>query len=476
MRTTFPRENEESGASDTVLTQETPESRAEPEKDVKFPKRIKFRGRPLATIYRPSKHYPNYRVAWTAGGRRMMKGFHRYGDAKSHADTLVKDLAKGSQVTALTPGQATDALAALERLQRFYVDTGRRVSLLAGISEYCEATGKLAGRPLGEAVDGYLNSVAAVKRMDLAEAVEQFIATEEPRTQAKDGKRADLCPKYAYNRAIRLRRFAATFANTAVCDLAKEHLDAFMAAEPVAEFSHKTRNHHRAVIRQFLQWAVRKDYLAANHRLFEADGMRAENGNTAEIQFYTLAEFKALLDASEGPMRAMIAIGGLAGLRTAELLRLTWEDTRRVENHIEVTAAKAKTRQRRLVEIVPALTEWLAPFHGLTGKICTLHEITWQQHFCKVCEKAQVAVKGKMLPVERKPNGLRHAFCTYHFALHGNENLTAQQAGNSPAMLHGNYKGLATKTEAEKWFAVAPERPANIVPLAAAPAAQESPR
>jgi hypothetical protein len=40
---------------------------------------------------------------------------------------------------------------------------------------------------------------------------------------------------------------------------------------------------------------------------------------------------------------------------------------------------------------------------------------------------------------------------------------TAQQAGNSPAMLHGNYKGLATKNEAEQWFAVAPERAENII-------------
>jgi hypothetical protein len=45
---------------------------------------------------------------------------------------------------------------------------------------------------------------------------------------------------------------------------------------------------------------------------------------------------------------------------------------------------------------------------------------------------------------------------------------TAQRAGNSPAMIHGNYKGLATNKEAEKWFAVAPERAANVVQLATA--------
>ena len=74
--------------------------------------------------------------------------------------------------------------------------------------------------------------------------------------------------------------------------------------------------------------------------------------------------------------------------------------------------------------------------------------------------------------VTRKANGLRHAFCTYHFALHGNENLTAQQAGNSPAMIHAHYKGLATKKEAEIWFAIKPAKTGrNIVPTTSTGAA-----
>jgi hypothetical protein len=34
-------------------------------------------------------------------------------------------------------------------------------------------------------------------------------------------------------------------------------------------------------------------------------------------------------------------------------------------------------------------------------------------------------------------------------------------------MIHAHYKGLATKTEGEKWFAVEPGRAANVIPLAA---------
>jgi hypothetical protein len=133
--TTFPKENEQTGATDTVLTQETPESEAK----VRFPKRIEYRGRTFATIYAKSESYPLYRVAWTVSGRRLMKSFNRYGEAKRHADELAKDLAKGSQVAALTPGQATDALAAIDRLNRFYQSGGPRLSLLEAVSGYCDA-------------------------------------------------------------------------------------------------------------------------------------------------------------------------------------------------------------------------------------------------------------------------------------------------------------------------------------------------
>ena len=116
--------------------------------------------------------------------------------------------------------------------------------------------------------------------------------------------------------------------------------------------------------------------------------------------------------------------------------------------HIEVSKSKSKTRQRRLAEIVPALSQWLEPFRELTGKLWIgdpkfnyrRNENFFHKSLNAVCEQAGVT---------RKENGLRHSFCTFHFALHSNENLTAAQAGNSPAMIHAHYKGLATKSEAE---------------------------
>jgi integrase len=426
---------------------------------VKFPKKIKYRGRVYAKIYGKSAGYPFYRLAYYVAGRRHISSFRTYGAAKSAGDKKAKELHKGSQEAAFTPAQSRDALAALQHLETFRQSTGRSVSLLGVVSEWTESAAKLNGHTLGEAVDGFLRNEASIRRKDIGEAVEEFIKAAAPLSKATEGKRAQLAAKYAYNRDIQLRRFAGAFPGTAVCDLSKELLDKFIGA--LDDFSPKTRNHHRATVRQFLNWAVRKDYLSATNRLGEADGLRPERSNTAETEFYTPKEFASLLAAADGNLQALIAIGGLAGLRTSELLSLDWSDVWRVAKHIEVTAKNAKTRQRRLVPICPALAAWLKPFRSLTtGSLWEMHEVTFQEHFGEACGRAKVA---------RKTNGLRHAFCTYHFAKHANENLTAAQAGNSPVMIHGHYKGLATKAEAEKWFAVRPTAPAkaakNIIPL-----------
>ncbi len=437
---------------------------------MRFPVTIRHRTS-TAKIYAPGGKFAYYRLAYSVSGKRRMQTFTTYTDAREAAERIVRELANGSQAAALTATQSRDALAAFERLQAFYVSTGRRVSLLAFVSEYVEAAGKLHGRTLGEAVTGYLRTVANVGRKDIKEAVEEFLQADAPRTKASNGQRAQISGKYHYNREIQLRKFADTFPNTAVCDLGKEHLDTFIASisESPAKSkkqqrpakSAKSRNNYRASVRQFLQWAIRKDYLSATHRLSEADGMRPERANTGETSFYTPREFAALLENADASLRPIIAIGGLAGLRTAELLRLDWADVWRVPGHIEVTAGKAKTRQRRLVEICPALTAWLEDYHATeTGTLWLGNESVFQKTFLKLCADAKTT---------RKPNGLRHAFCTYHFAAHANENQTAQQAGNSPAMIHAHYKGLATKAEAEKWFNVLPPESAkNVIPLPAA--------
>jgi hypothetical protein len=89
---------------------------------VRFPKTIRHR-KAECKIYGKSKHYPAYRLAWRINGKRHMKPFDTYSDARNAADQLVKDLAKSSQVAAPSPSQARDASAAFEGYSKAILQT-----------------------------------------------------------------------------------------------------------------------------------------------------------------------------------------------------------------------------------------------------------------------------------------------------------------------------------------------------------------
>jgi integrase len=204
----------------------------------------------------------------------------------------------------------------------------------------------------------------------------------------------------------------------------------------------------------FLNWCIKQDYLPANHRLLDAAGMKRQKADSSETDFYRPDELQALLDAADNTMRPIIALQGLAGIRLQEAQRLTWQEVFGIPGYVAISATKSKTRNRRLVEICPALIAWLEPYCQHQGQLWTQSRDTYHAALVELRES-------QTLPARK--NGLRHAFCTYHFALHQNENQTAQQAGNSPAMIHAHYKGLATKADAEKWFNVLPPKSAKNV-------------
>ena len=106
---------------------------------------------------------------------------------------------------------------------------------------------------------------------------------------------------------------------------------------------------------------------------------------------------------------------------------------------IEISKTKSKTRSRRLVTICPALAGWMEPYRACSGLI-------WQKSLCLFHDEFGALRDSVKIPARR--NGLRHGFVSFHFALNANENLTAAEAGNSPGMVHKNYKGLATKADA----------------------------
>ncbi|MBL9171588.1 MAG: site-specific integrase [Verrucomicrobiales bacterium] len=415
---------------------------------MKFPKTIRHR-KSEVVIYGKRPSYPFYRICWKSGGKRQMRSLGTYSEALAEAEKKVRELSAGDQTLSLTAKEASDALAIRDALDTFRKQTGQSISPIQAVAGYLEAARKLDGRSLGDVVDTYLSTLAIVRTKDLGEAVEEFLALRAPKAEAVEGKRSALNPKYVANVESWLRQFSTTFSGHKLEDLSKDLLNRFFKA--FKELSVKSRNDRRITLRLFFKWCVRNDYLPATHRLNEADAMMIEAKEEGVIDFYRPGELHKLLKGSSGAMRAVIAIQALAGLRLEEALRLDWSDVFKVEGHIEISSAKSKTRSRRLAEIGPALAAWLEPHKESTGKVAN----QWETPNGYV--QAFIALR-KKLKVPSRKNGLRHGFVTFHYALHQNENMTAALAGHSPTMLHGHYRGLATKAEAEKWFSVEPTK------------------
>jgi hypothetical protein len=162
-RTTFIGDFEENG-----FTAQIPHKieQLDEKPNVRFPKIIRYR-RIEATIYGKTKNYPFYRLVYYVAGKRVTRSFKSFGEAKTEAERLVREIADGSQAAALTGEQSRDALAALERLESFRQSTGRRISLLAAVSDHVAVLEKLNGRSPSEAVEGFLQIVASIKPKDV---------------------------------------------------------------------------------------------------------------------------------------------------------------------------------------------------------------------------------------------------------------------------------------------------------------------
>ena len=427
---------------------------------MKFPVKVRYR-KAEAKIYGKSAAYPFYRLCYYASGKRHVRSFSTYTEAKTEADTKVREISKGTQTIALTDKEATAALSIRDALDTFRRDTGRSFTPLEAVTGFLDAMKQLPpGNGLTESVRVYARTLATLKPKLISEAVEEFLDVRRPRSVAAEGKRSQLSPCYAQHVECWMREFSGTFPGHHLGDLNREFLARYIAAH--SALSPKSRNDRRAAVAMFLRWCVRQDYLPATHRLLEADSMQKEQLDTAATDFYRSMELRALLEAAEGPVRAVIALQGLAGLRLEEAFRLTWANVFDIPGHIEITAQNAKTRRRRLIDICPALARWLEPSRSMEGKVWNRN--TGVNGYVRAFVRLREALK---IPSRR--NGLRHGYCTHHLALHQNENVTASQAGNTPAMLHTHYKGLATKAEAEKWFAVMPPKNAsNVITLPAA--------
>jgi integrase len=275
----------------------------------------------------------------------------------------------------------------------------------------------------------------------IADAIDELVDT-----KARAGK----TEQYQRDIRSRLARLADHLPEKTLAEISTADLDGFLLALPL---SPGTRNTFRRDIRTLWAFAEKRGYAFA---------VTAKNTERATVdekppEIFTTGQAAALMIHSKGDIAAFHAIGLFAGLRVAEIKRLTWADVDLLGGYIHVSAKNSKTRARRLVPILPNLAAWLRPLAQKAGPIC-------QSNFAKRQLATRAAAGIKNWP----DNGLRHSFVSYRLAATNNAAATALEAGHDQAVLFAHYRELVRPADAEKYFAIQPE--AGVVPMGKAAA------
>jgi integrase len=243
----------------------------------------------------------------------------------------------------------------------------------------------------------------------------------------------------------RLKCFGRDFGARQLGSVTIEELKAWLDD---SDLSPRTRINYATKISQLYNYAQRHEWVDGNL----VDRIERPSTEDTEPHIFTVEQASALLEHA-GDLLPYVALALFAGLRAAELRRLTWQSVKLSERCIIVGAEVAKKRSRRVVDINDTLAAWLAVCGGVRGPIAPQER---QEQFHKRIRGIAEAAGMK----EWTDNGLRHLFASYHLAQHGDAVRTAHQMGNSPDIVHRYYKGLVSNGDVERFWKLRPAKDA----------------
>lgn len=164
----------------------------------------------------------------------------------------------------------------------------------------------------------------------------------------------------------------------------------------------------------------------------------------------TPAQMTALLDLDlPDHVRALLLLGGFAGLRTEEVERMDWANLNTKTGQIHVPPEAIKDSggfDQRIVDFTEPLKRRRAWLAKQNGKIIPVASETLHTHRRRACAPVLA---------QWPDNCLRHSFATYHLARAKNAGLTAYQMGHtSAAMVQRVYAVPAALADWKAWWAI----------------------
>lgn len=358
-------------------------------------------------IYRSnSRKNPVHTICWKQNGKRQRVSYAKLEDATARAEEILNDIRQG-------------------RVERAYTDTDKFVYY-----RMCE--NMLGDTPLIDAVKFYLDHHKYEKEpIAVSKACAEFIQAQRTRCLGKTGD--------THNRNLdtlqhHLNRVAYSFQDRFLKDITPEELDLYLSCIGTCG---RTRINHRRTLIALWNWAKDRKHLPEGRTAAQLTLLpKVESKNPGVLRPDTM---RCLLEKASDTLLPFLVLGGYAGIRSAEIARLTWEDFDWSEGYIKLSANITKRDRRRLIPVSNTIRHYLEKFRGCSGPVM-------QNSPYKELEILKQDCGGWV------HNGLRHSFISYSMALTKNAAAVAEICGNSESEVQRSYKALVSEKDAKLWF------------------------
>ena len=414
-----------------------PNASRKPKQGETWPRKITV-GRVSVSVYRRTTPLNNFAfmVANYSGEKRRFDSYPTEAAALEAAGKLARQLSTRDVIGAsMTREQSIEYASAIQSLQPLGITL---TAAIAALVEAVKLTGDLPG--VAAAARFYKAKHKTVTPKRVADVVTELLALKKNRGAAD---------RYLDDLRFRLEKFTEKFQ----CNVGSVTTADVQAWLDGLKLSSQSYANNRRVAHLLFEFAVARGY-ALDNPAAKVERPKIRNG---EIEIFTPEETRKLLAAASEDFLPCLALGMFAGLRSAEIERVTWLDIDLKQRHVIVGADASKTASRRIVPRAENLAAWLAPYAERQGSL-------WA-HGRDGFHKRQEAT-AKAAGVTWKKNGARHSFASYSFALCADAGRVAGYCGNSPGVIHRHYKQLCTPADAHKFFNLKPAAIVNALPTA----------
>ena len=261
---------------------------------------------------------------------------------------------------------------------------------------------------------------------------------------AKDENGNGICTLREHTRRglrIRVNVFCNNIPNLRVDAISTDTIEDFLGKLKVGASTRLV--YHRSISR-FFTWCIARPrrWLRFN----PCGGIEIAQGEQHPPKILTVEQSGALLKAAESKgLGAHVALLLFAGLRPNEALRLSWEQINLADKEIRLEGHQTKTGRQRVVTICPTLASWLKAYSDEP-----LLPEQWGMKF------KEAKAEAKLLPWV--PDIARHTAVSHYFRKTGSYGQTAEQFGNSEAIIKQHYQGRVSSEDTKKFYALRPTK------------------